>query len=82
MRVSRQLSRRLKLKSQLPTAPVDAISDPIIGPGIGGAGIGFASTPLIVGAGVAAAVGSAFAVSEAANAAVPATPVAPVSSNP
>ena len=53
-------------------APLGAISEPIIGAGIGGAGIGFASAPLIIGAGVAAAVASAIAVSEASNAAAPA----------
>src|SRR5271170_3385722 len=58
-------------------APLGAISEPIIGAGIGGAGIGFASAPLIIGAGVAAAIGSAIAVSEACNAAAPATPVTP-----
>ena len=58
-------------------APLGAISEPIIGAGIGGAGIGFASAPLIIGAGVAAAIGSAIAVSEASNAAAPATPVTP-----
>jgi FecR protein len=59
-------------------APLGAISEPIIGAGIGGAGIGFASAPLIIGAGVAAAIGSAIAVSEASNAAAPATPATPV----
>jgi hypothetical protein len=59
-------------------APLGAISEPIISAGIGGAGIGLASTPLIIGAGVAAAVASAIAVSEASNAAAPAT-VAPAS---
>jgi hypothetical protein len=58
-------------------APLGAISEPIIGAGIGGAGIGFASAPLIIGAGVAAAIGSAIAVSEASNAAASANPVTP-----
>jgi hypothetical protein len=58
-------------------APLGAISEPIIGAGIGGAGIGFASAPLIIGAGVAAAIGSAIAVSEASNAAAAATPASP-----
>ena len=63
-------------------APLGAISDPIIGAGLGGAGIGFASAPLIIGAGVAAAIGSAIAVSEASNAASPAIPAAPASPPP
>jgi len=64
------------------TAPVDAITEPIIGTSIGGAGIGFAGAPLIVGAGVAAGVAAAIAVSEASNAAAGTTPAAPASPPP
>jgi hypothetical protein len=56
------------------TAPVDAISEPIIGTSLGFAGAPVIAGAPLFGAGVLAAVAAAVAVSEASNAAVSGTP--------